>query len=163
MTPRAGERAERAGAEAVTRACYRGARRRHLAKGSKRVAGPLAAANREIREAQRRDEERQLAQLGEPRRLTDQLLSRLEELNLDGIDQVPESFEPALAELRTHLRGQPDVGKRLIDQLQPGTSTAGLIETVFSIQEIISPPSRPPGTLSLESGESILDTPNSGC
>lgn len=91
-------------------------------------------------------EQRHLARLAEPRRLTDRLLNQLEELNLDGLNEVPDSVEPALAELRAQLAGQDGVGSRLIERLQSGTSTAELIETVFAIQEIISPPRLPPGT-----------------
>ena len=95
-------------------------------------------------------EQRQLARSAEPRRLTDRLLSQLEELNLDGQGTVPESYEPALAELRAHLIDERTVGNRLIERLQSGSSTADLIETVFTIQEIISPPRLPPGALSIE-------------
>jgi hypothetical protein len=119
------------------------------------VAGPLATANREIREAERRDEQRQLARSTELRRRTDRLLSQLEELNLEGLEKVPESYEPWLAELRAHLVGQRGVGRRLIDRLQWGTSPAELIETIFTIQEIISPPTLPPGALPHEDGEPI--------
>jgi hypothetical protein len=111
------------------------------------VAGPLATANREIREAERQDERRQLARLAEPRRLTDRLLSQLEELNLEGLERVPERYQPILAELRAHLVGHRGVGKRLIERLQAGTSTTELIDTVFAIQEIISPPTLPPGAM----------------
>lgn len=99
------------------------------------------------------DEQRHLARLAEPRRLTDRLLNQLEELNLDGLVEVPDSIEPALAEVRAHLVGQRGVGSRLIDRLQSGTSTAELIETVFAIQEIISPPRLPPGALPIEDTE----------
>jgi hypothetical protein len=125
-------------------------RRRSPAKESNAEPGPLASANREIREAERLGEQRQLARSAEPRRLTDRLLSQLEELNLDGQGTVPESYEPALAELRAHLVDQRRVGSRLIERLQPGTTTADLIETVFTIQEIISPPRMPPGAISIE-------------
>jgi hypothetical protein len=105
-----------------------------------RVIGPLESANREIREAERRDEERRLARQTEPRRLTDRLLTQLEELNLDGLSTVPESCEPTLSELRDHLIEWPRVGPRLIDRLQSGLRITDLIETIFSIQEIIAPP-----------------------
>lgn len=107
------------------------------------MIGPLGSANREIREADRRDEQRRQARLVEPRRLTDHLLGQLEELNLDGVSTVPEGYEPALAELREQLEGLGRIRPRLIERLQPGTGTAELIDTVFIIQEIISPPRLP--------------------
>jgi hypothetical protein len=110
------------------------------------VIGPLGSANREIREADRRDQQRRLARLAEPRRLTDHLLSHLEELNLDGVGTVPDGYEPELAELREQLEGLARVRPRLIERLQPGTRTAELIDTVFIIQEIISPPRLPSGS-----------------
>jgi hypothetical protein len=114
------------------------------------VIGPLGSANREIREADRRDEQRRLARLAEPRRLTDHLLSQLEELNLDGVGTVPDGYEPALAELRTQLEGLARVRPRLIERLQPGTSTAELIDAVFIIQEIIAPPRLPSGSVAFD-------------
>ncbi len=112
--------------------------------------GPLATANHEIREAERFEQERRLARLVEPRRLTDRLLNQLEELNLEDVQLVPDDYEPTLAELRIHLTGSAGVEPSLIDRLQPGTRTAELIETIFSIQEVIAPPTLPPGTLPLE-------------
>jgi hypothetical protein len=111
------------------------------------MIGPLGSANREIREADRRDQQRRQARLAEPRRLTDHLLGQLEELNLDGVGTVPEGYEPALAELREQLEGLGRIRPRLIERLQPGTGTAELIDTVFIIQEIISPPRLPSGSL----------------
>jgi hypothetical protein len=96
-------------------------------------------ANREIREADRRDQLRRRARLAEPRRLTDDLLHQLEELNLDGVGTVPDGYEAALAELREQLEGLARVRPRLIEQLQPGMRTAELMDTVFIIQEIIAP------------------------
>jgi hypothetical protein len=119
------------------------------------MIGPLATANREIREAERLDQQRRLARLAEPRRLTDRLLSQLEELNLDGLGMVPDSYEPALAELRGHLVGSRGVEPGLIERLHCGTPTADLIETVFTIQEIISPPTLPPGTPPLDDDDLI--------
>ena len=110
--------------------------------------GPLATANHEIREAERSEQERRLARLVEPRRLTDRLLNQLEELNL-----VPDEYEPSLAELRIHLVGWAGVERSLIDRLQSGTGTAELIETIFTIQEVICPPTLPPGTLPLDDVE----------
>jgi hypothetical protein len=114
------------------------------------VIGPLGSANREIREADRRDEQRRQARLAEPRRLTDHLLGQLEELNLDGVSTVPEGYEPALAELREQLEGLGRIRPRLIERLQPGTGTAELIDTVFIIQEIISPPRLPSSSVPLD-------------
>lgn len=114
------------------------------------MSGPLGSANREIREADRRDQQRRQAQLAEPRRLTDNLLGQLEELNLDGIGTVPEGYEPALAELREQLEGLARVRPRLIERLQPGTPTAELIDAVFIIQEIIAPPRLPAGSLPVD-------------
>jgi hypothetical protein len=119
------------------------------------VIGPLGSANREIREADRRDQQRRLARLAEPRRLTDHLLGQLEELNLDGVGTVPEGYEPALAELREQLEGLARVRPRLIERLQSGTRTAELIDTVFIIQEIISPPRLPSGIVPLADTEIV--------
>lgn len=119
------------------------------------MIGPLGEANREIREADRRDEQRRLARLAEPRRLTDDLLHALEELNLDGIGTVPAGYEPALAELRVQLEGLARVRPRLIERLQPGTRTAELIDTVFIIQEIISPPRLPSGSLTFDDSDIV--------
>jgi hypothetical protein len=107
------------------------------------VIGPLGTANHEIREAERRDQQRRRARLREPRRLTDELLGLLEELNLDGVRIVPVSYDRGLAEIRGHLVGWPGVGTRLLERLQSGTRTAELIETVFTIQEAIAPPKLP--------------------
>jgi len=119
------------------------------------VIGPLGSANREIREADQRDRQRRLARLAEPRRLTDHLLGQLEELNLDGVDTVPDGYEPALAELRGQLEGLGRIRPRLIERLQPGTGTAELIDTVFIIQEIIFPPRLPSGSLPHDDAEII--------
>lgn len=129
--------------------------RRHLWKGSTDVIGPLGTANREIREAERCDELRRLARLAEPRRLTDLLLGQLEELNLDGVLIVPDSYEPGLAELRGHLIASPRVAARLIQRLQSGRRTGELIEAVFTIQEIIAQPVRPPGTPAIEEADLV--------
>jgi hypothetical protein len=114
------------------------------------VIGPLGSANREIREADQRDQQRRRARLAEPRRLTDDLLHQLEELNLDGIGTVPDGYEPALAELREQLEGLTRVRPRLIERLQPGTRTAELIDIVFIIQEIIAPPRLPSGNIAID-------------
>ena len=103
------------------------------------MIGPMGTTNRQIREAERRTQQRQLARLAEPRRLTDHLLDQLEELNLDGVRTVPDVYEPALAELRDQLEDVARVRPRLIERLQSGTRTAELIETIFTIQEIICP------------------------
>jgi len=120
------------------------------------VIGPLGSANREIREAERQDQQRRLARLAEPRRLTDRLLGQLEELNLDGVRTVPNGYEPALAELRGHLEEVARVRPRLVERLQSGTSTAELIDTVFTIQEIISPPRLPAGALPFDDAEPTI-------
>lgn len=119
------------------------------------MIGPLGSANREIREADRRDQQRRLARLAEPRRLTDHLLGELEELNLDGVGTVPDGYEPELAELREQLEGLARVRPRLIERLQPGTRTAELIDTVFIIQEIIFPPHRPSGRLPFDDPNTV--------
>lgn len=120
-----------------------------------RVIGPLGSANREIREADRRDKQRRRARRAEPRRLTDHLLHDLEELNLDGVSTVPDGYEPALAELREQLEGLARVQPRLIERLQPGTRTAELIDTVFIIQEIIAPPRLPSGSLRFDDADTV--------
>ncbi len=114
------------------------------------MSGPLGSANREIREADRRDQLRRRARLAEPRRLTDDLLRQLEELNLDGVGTVPDGYEGALAVLREQLEGLAKVRPRLIEQLQPGTRTAELIDIVFIIQEIIAPPRLPSASVAVE-------------
>lgn len=119
-------------------------------KGRWSLIGPLGSANQEIREAQRRDEERRHARLAEPRRLLDRLLAQLEELNLEDVKVVPETCGPAMAELRHQLAGLPKVGPRLVERLQPGGRTADVIETIFTIEEIIAPPTLAPGTVPLD-------------
>ncbi len=114
------------------------------------MIGPLGSTNREIREADRRDQLRRRARLAEPRRLTDDLLQQLEELNLDGVGTVPDGYERALARLREQLEGLARVRPRLIERLQPGTRTAELIDIVFIIQEIIAPPRLPAGSVAVE-------------
>jgi hypothetical protein len=117
--------------------------------------GPLGAANYEIREAERHDKERRMARLAEPRRLTDGLLTQLEELNLDGVRLVPASYGPALTELRELLNGWAGISPPLLDRLQPGRRTADLIEAIFGVQEIISPPTLPAGTLALDDEDAV--------
>ena len=119
------------------------------------MIGPLGSANREIRDADRRNQQRRQARRAEPRRLTDHLLHDLEELNLDGVSTVPDGYEPALAELREQLEGLARVRPRLIERLQPGTRTAELIDTVFIIQEIIFPPRLPTGNLTLDDSDIV--------
>ena len=114
------------------------------------MIGPLGTANHEIREAERRDQRRRRARLTEPRHLTDELLGQLEELNLDGVEVVPSSYDPGLAAIRGHLVGWPGIGTRLLERLQSGTRTAELIETVFTIQEVMAPPVLPPGAVIFE-------------
>ncbi|HEY4844191.1 MAG TPA: hypothetical protein VII89_00725 [Candidatus Dormibacteraeota bacterium] len=117
------------------------------------MIGPLGSANREIRAAERRDQQRRLARLAEPRRLTDRLLGQLEELNLDGVLTVPDGYEPALAQLRDCLEDVARLRPRLIERLQSGTRTAELIETVFTIQEVIAPPRLPTDSLPADEAE----------
>src|SRR5438045_1434863 len=119
-------------------------------RGEARMIGPLGSTNREIREADRRDQLRRRARLAEPRRLTDDLLQQLEELNLDGVGTVPDGYERALARLREQLEGLARVRPRLIERLQPGTRTAELIDIVCIIQEIIAPPRLPAGSVAVE-------------
>ena len=119
------------------------------------MIGPLGTANHEIREADRRDQERRRARRTEPRRLTDELLGQLEELNLDGVRIVPGSYDSGLAEIRSHLVGWPGIGTRLLERLQSGTRTAELIETVFTIQEVIAPPTLPHGAVFFEEGDPL--------
>jgi len=42
------------------------------------------------------------------------------------------------------------MGTRLLERLQSGTRTAELIETVFTIQEVIAPPTLPAGVVIFE-------------
>jgi hypothetical protein len=114
------------------------------------VIGPLGTANHEIREADRRAQQRRRARQNEPRRLTDRLLGELEELNLDGILIVPRSYDSGLAEIRGQLVGWPGMGTRLIERLHSGGRTAEMIEAVFLIQEVIAPPTLPAAAVVLE-------------
>jgi len=104
------------------------------------MPGPLSSANREIREAARMDHERKLALLKRPRLLTDQLLSELEELNLDDVTQVPERLRPNLDALIESVRDWPEIESRFGPRLRTGTRTSELIETIFAVQEILTPP-----------------------
>lgn len=124
-------------------------------RGGRNLSGPLGSTNQEIRDAQRRDEARRQARLAEPRRQLDQLLEQLEELNLQDVVVVPESCAPALAELRQQLTAQPKVGSRLIDRLHTGARTADVIETIFTIEEIIAPPTPTPGARSFDDTDLI--------
>lgn len=112
--------------------------------------GPLATANQQIRDAERTAVEQRLARLTAPHRMTDRLLSQLEELNLDGVRIVPARYERVLAEMRDQLVGYQGLSPRLLERLQPGVRTADVIETVFAIQEVIAPPTLPPGALPLD-------------
>ena len=119
------------------------------------MAGSLANANREIREAERRHEERRLAKLAEPQPLLDRLLTQLEEYNLDGVTLVPDDCEPTLTELRRHLVEWPSIGPALLARLQPGAPNADLIDAIFTIQEIIAPPTLDPDTLTVEDADLV--------
>ena len=105
--------------------------------------GPLATANHQIRNAERESDQARLARLMAPHRLTDRLLDQLEELNLDEVKLVPGRFSAALTELQGQLRGYPGLSPRLLDRLQPGVKTSDLIDTVFAIQEVLTPPAAP--------------------
>jgi hypothetical protein len=124
-------------------------------RGEGLVIGPLGTANHEIREAEQRDQQRRRARLAEPRRLTDELLGQLEELNLDDVRVVPGSYDARLSEIRSQLDGWPGLGTRLLERLQSGTRTAELIETVFLIQEIIAPPILPAGAVIFEEADLV--------
>ncbi|HEY0493050.1 MAG TPA: hypothetical protein VGD57_06250 [Candidatus Dormibacteraeota bacterium] len=104
------------------------------------MAGPLSSANREIREAERLEHERKLARLKRPRLLTDQLLTQLEELNLDDVLSVPDRLGPSIEDLRESVRDWPQIETRYGSRLRPGTRTSEMIETIFAIQEILTPP-----------------------
>jgi hypothetical protein len=105
--------------------------------------GPIASANQQIRDAERQFSEQRLARLSAPHRLTDRLLDQLEELNLDEVPVVPASYAPALANLRQQLAGQDRLSRRVLSRLQPGTRTADVIDAIFTIQEVIAPPTLP--------------------
>ena len=109
------------------------------------MEGPLESANQEIREAERHAVQLRIARQTEPQKLTDQLLNELEELNLEGVGTVPSRYEAMLADLRDQLGRQARVSNRLVERLHPGGRTAELIDTVFSIQEVIAPPTFPAG------------------
>ena len=112
--------------------------------------GPLATANQQIRDAQRQWAEQRIARLTRPHLLTDRLLDDLEELNLDGVRQVPERLGPALEELRRHLTGYAGITDRMLQRLAVGIRTTDLIETIFNIQEIIAPPTLDEGAFPFE-------------
>ena len=105
--------------------------------------GPLATANHQIRDAERQAIEQRLARLTAPHRLTDRLLDQLEELNLDGVQVVPDGYDQLLAQLRHQLVEQTGVSRRLLNRLQPGARVTDVIETVFAIQEVMAPPTLP--------------------
>jgi hypothetical protein len=114
------------------------------------VEGPLATANQQIRDAERHAIQQRRARLTAPHLLTDRLLQQLEELNLDGVGAVPDQLEPLLADLRGQLADRPGLSRHLVDRLQPGAPPAELIETIFSIQEVIAPPTLAPGEFPFE-------------
>src|SRR2546429_2516833 len=60
--------------------------------GEAQVIGPLGSANREIREADRRDQLRRRAPLAQPRRPTDGLLQQFEGFNLHRVGPVPDGY-----------------------------------------------------------------------
>jgi hypothetical protein len=112
--------------------------------------GTLASANREIRDAERQSVEQRLARLTAPHRLTDRVLDQMEELNLEDVTVVPDRYEPILADLRQQLMGYRGLNERLVDRLQAGRRTSDLIETIFSIQEVIAPPTLPAGEFAFD-------------
>jgi len=122
--------------------------------GSTPMAG-LANANREIREAALADHARKLARLKRPRRLIDQLLEQLEELNLDDVSEVPMRLGPTLAELAEAVREWPQIEARFGSRLRPGVRTSDLIDTIFAIQEILAPPVAP-GRPEIEADDPML-------
>jgi hypothetical protein len=107
------------------------------------MAGPLSSANHEIREAERLDHDRKMARLRRPRLLTDQLLMELEELNLDDVVQVPEGLRSKLDALRESVRDWPEIESRYGTRLRPGMRTSEVIEIIFAIQEVLTPPRAP--------------------
>lgn len=104
------------------------------------MPGPLSSANREIREAQRLEDVRKLARSRLPRLLTDQLLTELEELNLEDVSQVPERLRSRLDTLRESVRDWPEIESRYGSRLRPGVRTSEVIEVIFAVQEILTPP-----------------------
>ncbi len=104
------------------------------------MAGSISSANREIREAERRDHARKLARLRRPRRLTDLLLTELEELNLDEVVEVPGRLRPSLMDLVDSVQPWPEIAARFGPRLRPGVRPTELIEIIFAIQEVLAPP-----------------------
>lgn len=104
------------------------------------MPGPLSSANREIREAQRLDDARKLARSRRPRLLTDQLLTELEELNLEDVSQVPERLRSRLDTLRESVRDWPEIESRYGSRLRPGLRISEVIDVIFAVQEILTPP-----------------------
>jgi hypothetical protein len=107
----------------------------------------LAGANREIREAERREQERRSANAQRPKRLTDRLLVQLEEFNLAGVRNVPAWFQPMLVQLTEALTLWPGAEARFGPRLRSGLRTTAVIATVFDIQAMISPASGEHGAL----------------
>ncbi|MDQ6709680.1 MAG: hypothetical protein M3Z11_03890 [Candidatus Dormibacteraeota bacterium] len=103
------------------------------------MAGPLSSANQEIREAEERERARRAAGARRPKRLTDMLLSQLEELNLEGVRAVPPRFDPLLGELVETLEAWPGAIARFRPLLRSGVSTPRMIETIFEVQDLIAP------------------------
>ena len=104
------------------------------------MAGPISSANREIREAERREHARKLALLRRPRQLTDLLLTELEELNLDDVVTVPSRLRPTLIDLVESVQPWPEIAARYGPRLRPGVRPSELIEIIFAIQEVLAPP-----------------------
>ena len=84
------------------------------------MAGSISSANREIREAERREHARKLARLRRPRQLTDLLLTELEELNLDDVVDVPARLRSTLFDLVESVQPCPEIAARSCPRLRPG-------------------------------------------
>jgi hypothetical protein len=118
----------------------------------------LAGANREIREAERREHERRASFARRPTRLADLLLARLEELNLDDVHRVPARFDPMLGQMIAALADWPGAPAHFGPRLRSGVRTATVIEAVFDIQAMLVPrPSGPPALLN--DADDTLDLP----
>jgi len=97
-----------------------------------------------------------MARLRRPRLLTDQLLMELEELNLDDVVQVPEGLRSKLDTLRESVRDWPQIEARYGSRLRPGVRTSEVIEIIFAVQEILTPPR----AAANEEGDDLMPLPN---
>lgn len=89
------------------------------------LVGQLSSANHEIREAEERGLTRRAAGSRRPQRLTDLLLSQLEELNLEDVREVPARFDPLLGELVAVLVAWPGAIARFRPRLRSGSRRRG--------------------------------------